>query len=271
MLALHLQTAAFSSAGHFQSKSWQQNFFVEEKDRPSAAPPLRRRGCPIAARRHTARTGRARRQRAAASPAGAGPREAAAPPRPARLCGCALGAVAPPPCDRLPAARGGAGRAPGSRRPGRCRRPAPGCGSAPGRLLAAAAPRAAPGEPQQNLRTVGPAVRVRQGACTACRRPAARKPRERPAVTLGVIRRLPGASRGLKMPRCHRSGTRVTTEREGAHQLPGPATGDGQRAAGRIHRLRARAARSRGPCEVPTWCRCRRQQRWLGRLSGPSD
>lgn len=30
LLALHLQTAAFSSAGHFQSKSWQQNFFVKK-------------------------------------------------------------------------------------------------------------------------------------------------------------------------------------------------------------------------------------------------
>lgn len=29
---LHLQTSAVSTVGSFQSKSWQQSFFVEEKD-----------------------------------------------------------------------------------------------------------------------------------------------------------------------------------------------------------------------------------------------
>lgn len=29
---LHLQTSAVSTVGHFQNKSWQQSFFVEEKD-----------------------------------------------------------------------------------------------------------------------------------------------------------------------------------------------------------------------------------------------
>lgn len=31
---LHLQTSAVSTVGSFQSKSWQQSFFVEEKDLP---------------------------------------------------------------------------------------------------------------------------------------------------------------------------------------------------------------------------------------------
>lgn len=31
---LHLQASAVGTVGHFQSKSWQQSFFEEEKDLP---------------------------------------------------------------------------------------------------------------------------------------------------------------------------------------------------------------------------------------------
>jgi len=40
---LHLQTTAFSSVGHFHRKSWQQSFFIKDKDLPKLISTVRKK------------------------------------------------------------------------------------------------------------------------------------------------------------------------------------------------------------------------------------